>query len=270
MIRIRFSIIAAISAVLFAACGQGEKKSGDDAVQETVMADPLNKDGIRLTEMVSPEFEDAVLTVQSPAEGMHFNDTARFEFGVENYELGSQTSDAAVKNCANSEKGQHIHLILNNAPYSAHYAASFDREVEAGHYIGLAFLSRSYHESIKTADAYKIFRFSTGDVMGTEAPEFDDGAPHMFYSRPKGTYNGADAEKVMLDFYLVNTDLSPEGNKVRATINGTPFTLDKWVPYFMEGLPDGETTIKLELLDASGNLIPGPFNTVERTVTVAK
>jgi len=72
----------------------------------------------------------------------------------------------------------------------------------------------------------------------------------------------------MLDFYLVNTELSPEGNKVRATINGTEFMLDRWMPYIMEGLPMGENTVKLELVDNNGNVLPGPFNSVERTFTL--
>ena len=43
----------------------------------------------------------------------------------------------------------------------------------------------------------------------------------LFYSRPKGTYKGKDTEKLLLDFYLINTTISPEGNKVKATINDT-------------------------------------------------
>ena len=69
----------------------------------------------------------------------------------------------------------------------------------------------------------------------------------------------------MLDFFLVNTDIAADGNKVRATINGQEFMLDDWVPYVMEGLPMGENTVKIELLDADGNLIEGPFNQTTRT-----
>ena len=101
-----------------------------------------------------------------------------------------------------------------------------------------------------------------------ESPDFDLSAPHMFYSRPKGEYVGKDTEQVMLDFYLVNTTLSPTGNKVRATINGTEFMLDRWLPYIIQGLPMGENTIQLELVDNSGNVLPGPYNSVTRTFTL--
>ena len=90
----------------------------------------------------------------------------------------------------------------------------------------------------------------------------------LFYSRPKGTYEGLDTEYLLLDFYLVNTEISSNGNKVKATIMDTEFIIDEWAPYYIKGLPKGEIKIKLELIDASGNLIDTPFNPSERTVTL--
>ncbi|MTI19743.1 phosphopeptide-binding protein, partial [Fulvivirga sp. RKSG066] len=62
--------------------------------------------------------------------------------------------------------------------------------------------------------------------------------------------------------------LSPEGNKVRATINGEEFMIDEWAPHQIEGLPIGEVTVKLELLGENGQLVSSPFNPVERKVTL--
>ena len=90
----------------------------------------------------------------------------------------------------------------------------------------------------------------------------------LFYSRPKGTYKGVDTEKLLLDFYLVNSEISANGNKVRATIQDKKFIIEEWAPYYIEGLPKGEIKIKLELIDASGNLIDSPFNPSNRTVTL--
>jgi hypothetical protein len=172
-----------------------------------------------------------------------------------------------MKQCANSAKGQHIHLILNNEPYIALYETNHEEELEEGNYVALSFLSRSYHESLKHPSAYVLRQFTVGDA---EAEEVDLTAEHMFYSRPKGEYTGADTENVMLDFYLVNTELAADGNKVRATVNGEEFMIDNWQPYVLNGLPMGENTIQLELLDNDGNVIPGPFNTVERTITLSE
>ena len=92
--------------------------------------------------------------------------------------------------------------------------------------------------------------------------------PTLIYSRPKGEYTGKDTEQILLDFFVLNTELSADGNKVRAKINDTEFTITEWVPHVIKGLPMGEVTIQLELVDASGNLIPGPFNKVTRKVTL--
>ena len=71
-----------------------------------------------------------------------------------------------------------------------------------------------------------------------------------------------------MDFFVLNTKLSKEGNKVRAKINGTEFTITEWVPHVIKGLPMGEITIQLELVDEAGNVIPGPFNKVTRKITL--
>jgi hypothetical protein len=65
---------------------------------------------------------------------------------------------------------------------------------------------------------------------------------------------------------LSNVTLAEDGYKVRATINGTDFMITKWQSMFIEGLPLGDVTIKLELLDKDGNLVKAPYNPVERTV----
>lgn len=186
----------------------------------------------------------------------------KFSFEVENYDLGIQTESEFDFHLANSSKGQHIHLIINNEPYSAHYSETFSKKIAEGNNLILAFLSRSYHESVKNQDAFIISQIS-------DEP-FDLNNEFLFYSRPKGTYKDKDAEKVLLDFYLVNTEISPNGNKVRATIDDTIFLIDEWVPYYIEGLNNGETQIKLELINSDGNLIDVPFNPSIKTINIEK
>jgi len=186
------------------------------------------------------------------------DDNFTFSFDVINYELGIQSLKDFDYTLANSNKGQHIHFIVNNGPYSAHYQQNITKELDKGNNVILAFLSRSYHESVKNPNAFILTQ--TGNDKINLNNEF------LFYSRPKGTYKGVDTEKLLLDFYLVNTNISPDGNKVRATIQDTEFIIDEWAPYYIEGLPKGEITVKLELIDSTGNLIDTPFNPSTRTV----
>ena len=128
----------------------------------------------------SPEFTDAKI------ESMMYKD-GKFKFGIADgsYELGAQTPDAPQKMCANSGKGQHIHLIIDNEPYAAKYTNEFDYDVADGEHQMLAFLSRSYHESIKTAAAHTAMKINVKNKSIADVNPI--AGPMLFYSRPKGT-----------------------------------------------------------------------------------
>ena len=274
---LKITLLAFIASFALVGCG------GNASNTETGSGDSTNtavgtgqgnstsweKGGLKVTALEdSPQFPDAKLSLVSPERGTDLaaGENA-FEFKVENYQLGQQTADATTKGIANSDKGQHIHFILNNGPYTAYYEPSVKTPLEDGHYVLLAFLARSYHESLKNPGAFQLRQFVVGSPANYK--EANLSAPHLFFSRPKGKYTGPkETSKLLLDFYLVNCDLSPDGYKVRATINGNEFMFTKWVPYVIEGLPLGEVKIKLELLDAEGKTVVSPFNPMERTATL--
>lgn len=212
----------------------------------------------RLLPFASSEpFHEAQLFIKEYKDG-------KFDFTVrgEDYKLGEQTPDANQKMCANSAQGQHIHLIVDKAPYAAKYVEDFDYEIEDGEHYILAFLSRSYHESIKNPDA-RIAMKATIENNSLVAQDAID-VPMIFYSRPKGTYVGKkDTEKVMLDFYLNKADLGSEF-KVMADINGEKHLIERWEPYYITGLPMGKNTITLTLVDALLNPVDTPNNPVTR------
>lgn len=190
-----------------------------------------------------------------------------FKFGVEDYELGAQTPDADQLMCANSAKGQHIHLIINNEPYLAKYEAKFEHAVEDGEHVVLAFLGRSYHESIKTPTAGMVKSVKVKDGSATAMNDITE--PMLFYSRPKGTYVGKkNTEKILLDFYPYNVELG-EDYKVKVEVNGTEVaSLDTWQPYAITGLPMGDNKVTLTLTDKAGATVETPLNPVTRTFTL--
>jgi hypothetical protein len=228
----------------------------------------MSKDGLRVYAFSnSQNYPESQLRLNTPpAGGMVEPGPVQFDYTLSNFQLTRMTPHSNAEHMANSKEGQHIHNIVDNEPYTAHYETEFTKEMAEGDHVVLSFISRSYHESLKHKGAYDLRKVTVGKPEQTL--DIDLNAPHMFYSRPKGEYAGKDTEKVMLDFYLVNTDLSTTGNKVRATINGTQFMLDRWLPYILEGLPMGESTIQLELVDNNGNVVPGPYNSVTRTITL--
>lgn len=257
-----FSTLILLS-VLLLSCQSSSNT--DNSKAEKKVEKPTKKKEITLKPFSeSPDFTNAKLSLKTPKKGSKLkNGEINFDFGVENYTLGNQTEDADGKMCANSKKGQHIHLILNNEPYSALYTPEFKKDLKDNYYVALAFLSRSYHESIKTKDAYQLWDFRVGETPPIEA---DLTAPQLFYSRPKGKYIGKDTEKIMLDFYITNCELSREDYKVKATINEKSFLLTEWKPYFIEGLPMGENKITLELLDKDNKQVQSILNPITRTI----
>ena len=215
------------------------------------------KDGLKIyTAPSQVEYPSAELQLKSPKNESSQAGTVVFDFEVLDYELQEQTNGEKRKVLANSNKGQHIHFIVNNAPYQAKYEPSFKTDLLEGNNVVLAFLSKSFHESVKTKTAFFFDNFYVGEGESF----FDKTAPHLFYSRPKGIYKKSKAEKILLDFYLVNTVLAEKGNQVKLKIDEVEFLLPHWSAYFIEGLTVGQHTIRIQLLDEKGVLIDGPFN----------
>lgn len=205
------------------------------------------------------DYPDAKMTSMSYQKGI-------FKFGVKDYELKAQTPDAAQLMCANSDKGQHIHLIIDNEPYMAKYDAQFEADVADGEHTILAFLGRSYHESIKNGSAAITKKVMVKDGSITEAKNIQE--PMLFYSRPKGTYVGKDTEKLLLDFYPVNVTLGKD-YKVKVEVNGKMVALfSKWQSYALKGLPMGQNKVTLTLTDGEGKTIDTPLNPVTREFTL--
>ena len=204
-----------------------------------------------------------------------------------------------------TDMGNHIHVILDNQPYEAYYdlGQEFElRNVSDGEHTLRVFPSRPWHESYKNDGAFQMIRFTVKgggadaskptttnanqtmanasatpegkEMKDSTAGNIDKTKPLLTYSRPKGEYKGADAEAIMIDFWLTNAKLSGDGGeyKVRYSIDGgAPKMLEKWQPIWLTGWSGGTHKVKLELVDASGNVVEnGGYNSTEREITVVK
>ena len=271
-----FLFLAGIFAV--AGCGDGDESSGGpssggDTSQVKIFAedrsDAVEGAQVRIT---SPKNEDAL------DEG-----TVSLVFEVSGLELGAQTQSQRAGEIANSDRGQHVHLIVNGEPYTAHYEDGTVelKDLESGLYTVLAFPSRSYHESFKNKGASDLINFCVQNPQGGCIERTHDvradGGEGIFYSRPKGEYSGAGAEKIMLDFYLRNLELSEDGPKAKYTVTKKDETdkswsivLDEWKPAFITGLESGTYIVRLDLVDGSGQVVDPPVNYsgTEREITV--
>jgi len=211
-------------------------------------------------------------------------------------------------------KGNHIHVILDNQPYEAYYELNqpFElRNVAEGKHTLRVFPSRPWHESFKNDSAFQMVTFTVkgggdaskptttnkGETMASpskspaasasptparegkdmaksNAGEIDPAKPLLTYSRPKGEYAGADADPIMIDFWLKNAKLQSEGGdyRVRYTVDGgAPQFIDSWNPIWLAGWMSGKHTVKLELVDKNGQLVDnGGYNATTREINVVK
>ncbi|WP_417885803.1 hypothetical protein [Zunongwangia sp.] len=259
------STIIACSLVAFTSCKNGKSDEKNETATET-QDSTATASKITLEKLEnSPAYADASLKLVEP-KTEKVGEKVNFKFDVENYELGQQTDSPINDKLASSGKGQHIHFIVDDNPYSAHYTPDFEKDFSEGNHTVVAFLSRSYHEAVKNENSFVAKNFQVGDVKSDD--KVDLTKPTLIYSRPKGEYSGDDTKNLLLDFFLLNTDLSENGNKVKATINGEEFEITDWQPYIVKGLPKGKVTVHLQLVDSEGNLIEGPYNDVTREVTL--
>ncbi len=112
------------------------------------------------------------------------------------------------------------------------------------------------------------------DMASSTASDVDPKKPLLTYSRPKGEYKNTDADSIMIDFWLSNAKLQSDGGdyRVRYSVdNGEAKFIDKWEPFWLTGWTSGKHTIKLELVDKDGNVVPnGDYNSTTREITVTQ
>ena len=111
-------------------------------------------------------------------------------------------------------------------------------------------------------------------MASSNAGAVDTMKPLLSYSRPKGDYSGADADSIMIDFWLTNASLQGQGGdyRVRYSIDGgTPGFIDMWDPIWLTGWTSGKHTAKLELIDKNGQVVEnGGYNSTTREINVVK
>ncbi|MBD2002110.1 MULTISPECIES: hypothetical protein [Cyanophyceae] len=190
-------------------------------------------------------------------------------------EVRLQVQDLPIFKNPDFGLGPHLHVILDNQPYEAVYDLNKPlvfEDLAPGTHTLRVFASRPWHESFKNEGAYAQTTFHLFTKTAGNNP--DPQQPLLTYSRPKGSYG---AEPIMLDFYLTNAPLhlvakeNPEDDiadwRVRVTVNGQSFVLDRWQPLYLNGFNQGKNWVQLEFLDEKGNPVNNVFNNTVRLIT---
>ena len=189
-----------------------------------------SKNGITLTEIKAEDYGNVTLKLSTKQFKEGTNQLSFLVEGISNYNIA---------------------ILENNYSLTYFNQPNIKKEFLYGNNVFLAFLTDENNISIKKNNAHLLKNVVIGDMDVL----FNMGVPHLFFYLPQP----ASAQPI-LDFYLVNTSIVENGNKVKVTINSTEFIIDKWAAYTIKGLTKAENTIRIQLIDKNGNLIDGPFN----------
>ena len=177
----------------------------------------FSADGITLTEIKpTKNNKESVLTLPNTSfkEGINL-----LQFNIEN------------------NQNYNITTIQNNYTIATHSNTKIEQEFLSGNNVFLAFLSDENNLGIKTNNATLLKNIVLNDEV-----LFDEKQAHLFYYLPQNNI-------AILDFCLVNTSLSENGNKIKVTFNGTTsIIVDKWASYQIDGLTQNKNTIRIELI----------------------
>jgi hypothetical protein len=186
-----------------------------------------------------------------------------------------QVKDLPIFKDSQLDMGPNLHVIIDNQPYIAVYDLNQPlvlSDLSPGTHTLRVFASRPWDESFKNEGAYAQTTFHVFTKSDENNP--DANLPLLTYNSPKGNYG---AEPILLDFYLTNAPLHLVASdrsknqfadwRIRCTINGESFILDRWESVYLKGFKPGKNWIKLEFLDNQSNPVKNEFNSTVRLIT---
>jgi hypothetical protein len=164
--------------------------------------------------------------------------------------------------------GTNVHFMLDNEPFEVQFDASHPhvfKDVAPGTHTIRAYIANTMHEAIRGTLSSVTFSVAYPSEDNRQCGS----APTLTYNLPQGEYLGIDAADIAVDFLVSNVRLTPGGNKVAYYADGRRFFSDGTSPGHLKGLRPGYHVVRIELQDENGDLIEGPFNSVERTILVS-
>ena len=227
----------------------------------------------------SPQPDEAELTIVFPKEGeIEKTQTSLVEIRMRGFPIGTMSSLPRRDDIAVSEKGQTIHVVVDNHPYfmvcgpsvdpfeqkGNYYEADFRIKIpfslEKGLHILRAFPARAFGESLKGEKVFQTMYFYVKEK--DKIPSFLN-QPYITYNEPSGQIPLKEGQPILLDFYVSNATITPDGYKVKLTIDNKEIRyLTEWAPYYIYGLKKGQHKVHLQLLDAKNLPVKDVFNNV--------
>ncbi|MGF1672814.1 MAG: hypothetical protein ACFCUV_03910 [Rivularia sp. (in: cyanobacteria)] len=280
LIRNRYALFKTLIILMLVlsltACG-GKAASQDVSIK---LSEPIEqKDAqlsIKISEVAPPEVIQELrqaLEVYQPQVTI-LNPQPEQVLQEDKLQVSLQVKDLPIFKNVKYGLGSHLKVILDNQPELEVYDLSQPLELvdlSPGTHTLRVFASRPWHESFKNEGAYAQTKFHVFTKSDDNNP--DSNLPILTYNHPQGSYG---AEPILLDFYLTNAPLhllakdNPDSAiadwRIRCTINGESFIIDRWQSLYLKGFNTGKNWVKLEFLDNQGNPVKNVFNSTVRVI----
>ncbi|MFY8148011.1 MAG: hypothetical protein ACOVNL_02200 [Prochlorococcaceae cyanobacterium] len=129
-----------------------------------------------------------------------------------------------------------------------------------------AYAARPWGEAVKSPGAQSqiVVHRVAANPLGVPAA----GSPQLILTSPGGSVA---AEPLLLDWLLLDAPLqhlraNDESWRLRVTVNGDSFLVDRQEPLWLQGWKRGSNALVLELVDGRGEPLNPPFNTLVQEV----
>ena len=152
---------------------------------------------------------------------------------------------------------------------SAEKAASITMpELTPGSHRVTVYVARPWGEAVKSPGGMRQIRLHRVGRNEAELPA--RGTPQLIVASPDGLQQ---EEPVLIDWLLLDAPLQHLQNddarwRLRVSVNGDSFLVDRQTPLWLKGFRRGSNAVQLELLDGRGDPLNPPFNSVVREVVI--
>ena len=208
---------------------------------------------------------DPQVSILAPADG------ALLPAGPWTLEL--QVQDWPLADAGRLGLGPHLVVQLDGAPPLRISDATAARHVAMppltpGSHRLTVYAARPWGEVVKSPGASRQIRLDRVAANPQQVP--GPGSPQLLAALASP---GASKEPVLIDWLLLDAPLQhlrdDDGRwRLRVSVNGDSFLVDRQTPLWLQGFHGGSNAVQLELLDGRGEPLNPPFNSLVQEVVI--